>query len=56
MKDLLQLILELIHDWSCYKQRGFAQPDHPDQENYPLINNSGDASAHKIIDDALRPK
>ncbi len=52
MKDLIQFIFELIQDWLCYNQRGFAQPDHPDQENYPLINNPKDASAQKIIDDA----
>jgi hypothetical protein len=48
------LVFELIRDWICYKQRGFAKPDHPDQENYLLINNPGDASAHKIIDDAIK--
>lgn len=50
MKELIQLIFEVVRDWLYYKHRGFVQPDHLDQENYPLINGPGDACAQKIID------
>lgn len=56
MKDLFKFVLEVIRDWFFYKHRGFAQPDHPDQENYPLINNPADASAQTVIDEVMRPK
>ncbi len=56
MKELLKFIFEVVRDWLFYKHRGFAQPDHPDQENYPLINNPSDAHAQKIIDEALHQK
>ncbi len=53
MKSLFKFIFEITRDWLLYKHRGFAQPDHPDQENHPLINNANDAQAQRIIDEAL---
>ena len=55
MRELLKWIGELIVSWFTYKHRGHAQPDQPDDKNYPIITGMGDASAQRIIDEATRP-
>ena len=50
MLDLLKLILEIIVDFLTFKNKGFAQPDHEDQKDHPVITGAADASAQQLLD------
>lgn len=50
VRDLYTLICEIIIDWLKYKQIGHAQPDDPNQKDYPIIRGAQDASAQWQID------
>jgi hypothetical protein len=39
-----------------YEHQGSAQPDDPNQKDFPIIKGPGDATAQKIIDRAKEPK
>ena len=56
LRALFVLGLLVIKDFLFYKSRGYVQPDHPKDENYPVITGPGDAMSQKIIDQSQRRK
>ncbi len=44
----------MLFDWLMFKGCGHAQPDEPDQEDYPVITGSADAHAVRQVDLALK--
>ena len=56
LRTLFVLGLLVIKDFLFYKHRGYVQPDHPNDENYPVITGRGDAVSQRIIDQSQRRK
>ncbi len=51
---LFLLVLAFVRkDLNSYNHIGSAQPDDPNQENYPIIKGPQDALSQRIIDRAL---
>lgn len=50
------VFLNILLAWAIYNAQSSAQPDNPDDENYPIVRGPQDAWSQRIIDDGTRPK